>query len=105
MFSTGLKFEIEPGWEVQIRGRSSMGAKRHLIIPQGVGTIDSDYRGEVFVPLFNIGDIPQTIRDGDRIAQAIVTRVEYHEQDVFEEVTDELSITPRGVGGFGSTGV
>lgn len=98
----GWRFEILQGWEVQIRCRSSFGVKHMVIIPHGLGTIDSDYRGEIYVPLLNLGMADFNISEGDSIAQAIVSRIEYYGSDVFAE-TDQLSETERGEGGFGST--
>ena len=67
----------------------------------GVGTVDSDYRGEWNVPLVNLGSEPYTIQDGDRIAQMVLAR---YEQTLFS-LTEEINDTQRGAGGFGHTGV
>ena len=100
---TGLAFQISRGWEVQIRSRSSLGFKHKMSIPHGIGTIDSDYRGEILVPLLNHSDVPFVVNNGDRIAQALIARVEFSEFNVFEEAI-ELTDTRRGAGGWGSTG-
>lgn len=97
---TGLAFEIEPGYEVQVRPRSGLSLKTHLLVVNSPGTIDADYRGEVKVILGNFGESPEVIAHGDRIAQLVVAPVT---QASFEE-TDGLSDTERGSGGFGSTG-
>ncbi len=99
---TGLHVAIPEGFEGQVRARSSLGAKG-LILPHSIGTIDSDYRGELFVLMTWIGDGDSyTIKSGERIAQLLISPV----PDVsFEEVDlEELSETARGSGGFGSTG-
>lgn len=98
---TGLRFEIPQGYEVQIRPRSGLARKQFLTILNAPATIDSDYRGEVMVLLFNAGTEQVKIDHGDRIAQIIVAAVE---QAAFE-VVDELGDTDRGSGGFGSTGL
>lgn len=98
---TGLRLEIPHGYEVQIRPRSGLALKQGLSLPNTPGTIDSDYRGPLGVILINLGAAPVTISHGDRIAQMVVAPVL---QARFEDV-DQLSETPRGAGGFGSTGV
>ena len=99
--ATGLAFGIEHGYEVQVRARSGMAAKKGIGVLNGPGTIDSDYRGEIKVILINLGDEDFEIKCGDRIAQAVIKEVI---QAKFELV-DELDDTARGEGGFGSTGV
>ncbi|WP_370228966.1 dUTP diphosphatase [Cognatishimia sp.] len=101
MVPIGFCVELPQGTEMQIRARSGMALKRRLMIPNAPGTIDSDYRGEVIVGLFNYGAEAVTLAHGDRIAQAVVADVL---QVACTEVT-ELSDTARGSGGFGSTGV
>ena len=98
---TGLFMEIEPGYEVQIRARSGLAVKHGIGLVNGVGTIDSDYRGEVKVALINMNDEAFTINNGDRIAQMVVAKLE----KVEIEPSDTLSDTERGSGGFGHTGV
>lgn len=97
---TGLRVEIPPGFEMQIRPRSGLALKHGITLPNTPGTIDSDYRGPLGVALVNLGAEPYTIHHGDRVAQMIVAPVI---QVQFQEV-DALSDTARGVGGFGSTG-
>lgn len=99
---TGLAVAIPEGWEGQIRSRSSLGAKG-MIMPNGVGTIDSDYRGELMVLATWIGEGDSiTLAKGERIAQMLIAPVpitSYREVSV-----EELSTTDRGEGGFGSSG-
>jgi len=99
---TGLAVAIPEGWEGQIRSRSSLGAKG-MIMPNGIGTIDSDYRGELMVLATWIGEGDNiTLEKGERIAQLLISPVP---ETTFTEVTyDQLSITERGEGGFGSSG-
>lgn len=97
---TGMAVEVPEGYEMQVRSRSGLAAKHGVFVTNGIGTIDSDYRGEVGVILTNIGKHPFEILFGDRIAQAVVMPV----PDVKIEIVNELSSTTRGVGGFGSTG-
>ena len=97
---TGLYIEVPPGFEAQIRSRSGLAAKHGVFVLNGIGTIDSDYRGEIKVILANMGDHSFNIKKGDRIAQMVFAQFS---QAVFEKV-DELSSTDRGSGGFGSTG-
>lgn len=97
---TGLRVEIPPGFEMQIRPRSGLALKHGITLPNTPGTIDSDYRGPLGVLLVNLGAEPYTIRHGDRIAQAVIAPVV---QAGFQLVA-ALSKTARGEGGFGSTG-
>ncbi len=101
LIKTGLAFEIEFGYEVQIRPRSGLALKNGITVLNSPGTIDSDYRGEICVLLINFGSVAFEIKNGDRIAQAIIKEVI---QAKFEEVS-ELAQTDRGENGFGSTGV
>lgn len=101
LIPTGLFMEIPPGTEVQIRARSGLAVKHGIGLTNGVGTIDSDYRGEIKVSLINWGDEAFTVRNGDRIAQMVAAR--YEKADI--EKVDVLSETERGEGGFGHTGV
>ncbi len=100
LIGTGLAFEIERGYEVQIRPRSGLAFKHGITVLNSPGTIDSDYRGEIKVLLINLGNKPFEIKCGERIAQAVVAPVIQAE---IEEV-ENLSDTERGSGGFGSTG-
>lgn len=99
---TGLAVAIPEGWEGQIRSRSSLGAKG-MIMPNGVGTIDSDYRGELMVLATWIGEGDSFhLSKGERIAQMLIAPVP---QTSYREVSvDDLSKTERGEGGFGSSG-
>lgn len=99
---TGLHVAIPVGYEGQVRARSSLG-KRGLIPPHGIGTIDADYRGELFVMMTWIGEGDSyTIAKGERIAQLLITPIP---RSSFKEVAfEELGETDRGQGGFGSTG-
>ena len=96
---SGLRCEIPPGWVMLVFARSSLGLKR-LIIPNSVGVIDSDYRGEIKVPLLYLGDEPISIKAEQRIAQGML--IEF-DKAAFER-RERLSETDRGEGGFGSTG-
>jgi dUTP pyrophosphatase len=101
LIPTGLALALPPGTEAQIRPRSGLALKRGISIINTPCTIDSDYRGELRIPLINFDASPQEIAHGERIAQllvAIVLRIEWRE-------TTALPATARGVGGFGSTGV
>ena len=100
LIKTGLAFEIEEGYEVQIRPRSGLAFKHGITVLNTPGTIDADYRGEIMVLLINLGEDDFEIKKGERIAQAVIAPVIQAE---FVEV-DELSETKRGKGGFGSTG-
>lgn len=98
---TGLFFQLEPGYEAQVRARSGLAIKKGIGLVNGIGTIDSDYRGEVCVPLINWGQEDFVIENGDRIAQVVIAK---YEQVTFE-LTDTIDKTERGAGGFGHTGV
>lgn len=97
---TGLAFEIPAGYEGQVRPRSGLALKQGLTVLNAPGTVDADYRGEVQIILVNLSDAPATIRRGDRIAQFVIAPVT---RAVVTEAQD-LSVTARGEGGFGSTG-
>lgn len=96
---TGLSIAIETGYEVQIRPRSGLALKNQIGVLNSPGTIDSDYRGEVKVILFNFGSESFEITNGMRIAQMVVAK--YESPDWV--VVDNLSDTVRGIGGFGHT--
>ena len=100
VIKTGLAFEIPQGYVMRVYSRSGHGFKNGVRLVNCVGVIDSDYRGEVMVGLKNDGPTMMWVRQGDRIAQAIIEPVERIEF----EWADELSSTKRGQGGFGSTG-
>lgn len=97
---TGIALEVPKGCAGLVYARSSLGTKRGLAPANKVGVIDSDYRGEIRVVLFNHGSVPQTIKNGERIAQFIITPVLTPSYTWAEE----LSQTERASGGFGSTG-
>lgn len=101
LVSTGIYLEIPSSYEVQIRARSGLSIKHGIGLVNGIGTIDSDYRGEIKVPLINFSKKDFTIENGMRIAQMVLSK---YEKIDFEEV-DELSDSERQDGGFGSTGV
>ena len=100
LISIGIAMEIPAGYAGLVYARSGLASKRGLAPANKVGVVDSDYRGEFFVPLHNHGAVPQTIEPGDRIAQMILTP--YLTANFIE--ADTLSDTVRGEGGFGSTG-
>ena len=97
---TGLSMAFSEDYEVQIRPRSGLAAKNSITVLNTPGTIDSDYRGEIKIILFNHGKVDFVINNKDRIAQIILTPVVKMEL----EETDNLPDTLRGEGGFGSTG-
>lgn len=101
LIPTGLYMQIPTGYEVQLRARSGLACKYGISLANGIATIDSDYRGEVKVCLINFSDTPFIVNPGDRIAQAVLNRVEKIE---WNEVV-KLDETERGEGGFNSTGV
>lgn len=100
LIPTGLFIALPESYEAQIRPRSGLSIKRGLTLVNAVGTIDSDYRGELMVPIINLSTETQIIEDGERIAQMVIAR---YEQASFA-VVDTLSETERGAGGFGSSG-
>ncbi|MEX0797983.1 MAG: dUTP diphosphatase, partial [Bacteriovoracaceae bacterium] len=100
LIPTGLAFEIEKGYEVQVRPRSGLSLKTHLLVVNAPGTIDADYRGEVKVIMGNFGAKDEIIQHGDRVAQLVAAPVC---QAAFVK-TETLNSTERGAGGFGSTG-
>lgn len=101
MVPTGLFIALPAGYEAQVRPRSGLALKKGITVLNSPGTIDADYRGEICIILINLSDEPFVINDGERIAQMVVAR---HEQAEWIEV-EELSVTERGAGGFGHTGV
>ena len=98
---TGLFMEIPLGYEGQVRPRSGLSIKHGITLINCTGTIDSDYRGELKIPLVNLSNETYTIKRGDRVAQIVFASVE---QGEFLEV-ETLSETDRGHGGFASTGL
>ncbi len=101
LLKTGLALAIPAGYEAQVRPRSGLALKHGLTLPNAPATIDSDYRGELMIPMINLGTEPVVVTRGTRIAQLVFQRVELVE---LEEVA-ELPPSARGGGGFGSTGV
>ena len=100
MIGSGFAIELEPGYAAFIYARSGLGIKHGMIPANCVGVVDSDYRGEVMVGLKNTSDEPFIVNSGDRIAQMVIAGCELPEPVLCEELDE----TPRGVGGFGSTG-
>ena len=100
LIPTGLSVAFSPEYEIQIRPRSGLAAKKNISVLNTPGTIDSDYRGEIKIILFNHGDNDFIINNGDRIAQMILTPVLKMELEEVKNLPD----TTRGKGGFGSTG-
>lgn len=98
---TGLYVEIPVGYELQIRPRSGLAAKYGVTVLNTPGTIDPDYRGEIKVILVNLSNAPFIIEPAERIAQAVAARYEQLEWLLSDQLTD----TVRGTGGFGSTGI
>jgi len=100
LVSTGLSISIPVGYEVQIRPRSGLAAKKSITVLNSPGTIDADYRGEIKVILINLGKEKFVVKNGERIAQMVVCPVIQASLDEVKELSD----TARGAGGFGSTG-
>ena len=100
LVATGIAIQLPEGYEAQVRGRSGLAVKHGVGLVNGIGTIDSDYRGEIKVALINWGKEPLEIRNGDRIAQLVIAKYERIQWDC----AAELDETERGIGGFGHTG-
>lgn len=98
---TGFCMAVPFGYEAQVRPRSGLGSKHGITLPNAPGTIDADYRGEVLVPLINLGQDEFVVKHGMRIAQMIIAPL----AKVDVRVVTELEDTRRGEGGFGSSGV
>lgn len=96
----GFAMAIPPGYEAQVRPRSGLSSRHGVTLVNSPGTIDADYRGEVMVPLINLGRAPFVVERAMRIAQLLVLPV----PPVQLVETDDLDDTPRGTGGFGHTG-
>lgn len=96
----GLRLEIPEGYEVQVRPRSGLALKHGIGMVNSIGTIDSDYRGEIGAIIVNLSKEPYTIQPQERIGQLVLNKVEQIEW----EVVEKLSESERGSGGFGSTG-
>jgi dUTP pyrophosphatase len=101
LFPTGMHIQLPEGYEAQIRPRSGLAAKYGITVTNCIGTIDSDYTGEIKVSLINLSTDTVVIYPGDRIAQMVVAK---YEKVTWEEVST-LDETERGGGGFGSTGL
>lgn len=100
MVPTGISVAIPPGFEGQVRARSGLAVKHGIALVNAPGTIDADYRGEIQVILINLGEVPFSIKRGDRIAQLVIAPVATCQW----ESVESLEATDRGQGGFGSTG-
>jgi len=101
VITTGLYIELPAYYEAQVRARSGLAAKHGIGLVNGIGTIDSDYRGEIKIILINWGHEPFTIKNGDRIAQLVIAGYEKAEW----EESEILGETKRSGGGFGHTGI
>ena len=101
LIPTGLKVEVPHGFEMQVRPKSGLALNSGITVLNTPGTVDSGYRGELGVILFNVSDKPFEVKQGQKIAQAVFTKFEIVE---FEEAS-ELSLSDRGSNGFGSTGL
>jgi len=99
LISTGIVLELPDNYEAQIRSRSGLSLKG-IVVANGIGTVDADYRGHVKVMLINFNNEPYEIKAGDRIAQMVFNVI----PDTTLIEVDEVSSTHRGIGGFGSTG-
>ena len=100
LIPTGLFIELPIGYEAQVRARSGLSIKYGITLINAIGTVDSDYRGELKVPLVNLGNKPFVIKHGERIAQLVVSK-----HDIVQwEIVERLEDTDRGSGGFGHTG-
>ena len=101
LIPTGLFVQIPEGYEGQIRARSGLAIKHGIGLVNSIGTIDSDYRGELKIPMIHFGNESFTISNGDRVAQLVIAAYERVEPIIVSELDD----TDRGEGGFGHTGV
>jgi len=103
-FPLGFAVEIPGGFELQVRARSGLAESHGIALVNGVGTVDSDYRGEVSAMLVNLGELPWIVNPGDRIAQVVLAPVR---RAAWKPVAalEDLTPTERGAGGHGSTGV
>ena len=101
LVATGIKIAVPHGYEAQIRPKSGLAVEHGISHANCVGTIDSGYRGEIKIPMINLSNKPYKIEKGKKIGQMVFAKVE---EASFEEV-DELDITTRNEGGFGSTGM
>jgi len=97
---TGLYMALPVGYEAQVRPRSGLAIKKGLTVVNAPGTIDSDYRGEIMVGIINLSAEDQMIEDGERIAQLVIAAY----TTISWNITDSLTVTERGTGGFGHSG-
>lgn len=102
LIKTGIKLNIESGWEIQVRSRSGLAGKYGIFVANSPGTVDCDYTGPCNVILFNCGKKPFEVKRGDRIAQLVVAKAY---QSKVKLVNEFSRTTKRGEDGFGSTGV
>jgi len=102
---TGLSFDIPENMEIQVRSRSGLAAKNGVCVLNSPGTVDADYSGTIGVILINHSDEPFVIKNGDRIAQAVLTSVFSKNVVELEKIDEITKKTERGSGGYGSTGV
>ena len=100
LISSGFKIEIPDGYEGQIRARSGLALKFGVTLANGVGTIDSDYRGGLSVILLNLGSAPFIVKHGQRIAQLVIAKY----SRVKINIVEDMSETDRNESGYGSTG-
>ena len=101
LIPTGLSVAIPVGFEGQVRPRSGLALRHGIALVNSPGTIDADYRGEIGVLLVNLSNVPFEVRDGERVGQLVIAK---HETIAWQ-LTEALSETQRGAGGYGSTGV
>lgn len=99
LIPTGIAVALPAGYEAQLRARSGMSIKHGITMVNGIGTIDADYRGEIGALVINLGQDAFTIENGMRIAQLVIAKYE----SAAWQLVDELDVTERGSGGFGST--
>lgn len=101
LIKLGFRIQLPRGWECQMRNRSGIVANHKVMLALGVGTIDTDYRGEIMVPLYNFNNQPNHFKRGTRITQMVFKKI-----DVVQLKEGKVDIeTERGEGGFGSTGL
>lgn len=112
----GFSMALAPGWEAQVRPRSGLASRHGVTLPNAPGTIDADYRGEVKIPLINLGLAPFVVEPGMRIAQMVIAPVAHAHVEVTEDLdapwpqvvtalSRRTAARTRGEGGFGSTGI
>ena len=104
LIPTGLHFQIPIGFELQVRPRSGLALKNGITVLNTPGTVDSGYRGEIKIILYNTDEAPFVVRNGDRIAQGVIAPVQFTKTTKFIRVNN-LDESDRGTGGFGSTGL